>query len=230
MSSKRRLTPPFSPVLLAGLAARPLPPIALQPGLSLALRSVLRRHPNLFDRLSGLGAPSFLIDAIDLPFVFLLVADPDYPSLQALRRKDTDETPVTAIVRGPLLSLVDLLEGRIDGDALFFSRDLVFEGDTEAVVALRNAIDDAEIDLVGDLLAPLGPLAGPARVAVDGAGSLFNRAARDLETLRDAILAPALRRAEAQAADLRELEKKVGAAKPQRRARRTRRAPPGKPA
>jgi O2-independent ubiquinone biosynthesis accessory factor UbiT len=230
MPSKRRLTPPFSPVLLAGLAARPLPPIALQPGLNLALRTVLRRHPNLFERLSGFGAPSFLIDPVDLPFVFRLEADAEHPSLRALRRRRADEMETTAIIRGPLLKLIDLLEGRIDGDSLFFSRDLVFEGETEAVVALRNAIDDAEIDLIGDLLAPLGPLSGPARVAVDTAGSLFSRAARDLETLRDAILAPALRRTEAQAANLRDLEDKVGAAKPDRRTAQRRRAPSGKPA
>lgn len=54
-----------------------------------------------------------------------------------------------------------LIDGSYDGDALFFSRDLVVEGDIEAVIALRNAIDDAGVDLVADtaaLLGPLGPL------------------------------------------------------------------------
>jgi predicted lipid carrier protein YhbT len=39
---------------------------------------------------------------------------------------------------------MQLLEGKLDGDALFFSRDLVVDGDTEAVVMLRNIIDGAE--------------------------------------------------------------------------------------
>jgi predicted lipid carrier protein YhbT len=54
-----------------------------------------------------------------------------------------------------------LIDGSYDGDALFFSRDLVVEGDVEAVLALRNAIDDAGVDLVADtaaLFGPLGPL------------------------------------------------------------------------
>ena len=52
-----------------------------------------------------------------------------------------------------------LVDGSYDGDALFFSRDLVVEGDVEAVLALRNAIDDAGIDLVADTAALFGPLA-----------------------------------------------------------------------
>jgi len=63
--------------------------------------------------------------------------------------------------------LIDLLEGRLDGDALFFSRELTVEGDTEAVLLLRNAVDSDEVDLFEDLLSVLGPLAGPLRFAAD---------------------------------------------------------------
>lgn len=214
MDRSRRLTPPFSPVLLAGLAARPLPPAALQPALALAVRIVRRRHPGLFDRLSGVGAPSFLIDPIDLPFVFLLETDPARPRLIALTEADGALRAASATIRGPLMMLIDLAEGRLDGDALFFSRDLAVEGDTEAVVALRNAIDDAEIDLTADLASIFGPLAGPARMAVNGAAALISRAARDLETLREAVIAPAVRRTDAQAAELRELERRLEGAGP----------------
>ena len=54
-----------------------------------------------------------------------------------------------------------MMHGSLDGDALFFSRDLVIEGDTAAGLALRNAIDDAELDLtveLGVLVKPLAPL------------------------------------------------------------------------
>ncbi|AGH97674.1 hypothetical protein A11S_851 [Micavibrio aeruginosavorus EPB] len=37
-----------------------------------------------------------------------------------------------------------MIDGRYDGDALFFSRDIYIEGDTEAVVCLRNALDDID--------------------------------------------------------------------------------------
>jgi predicted lipid carrier protein YhbT len=200
-------TPPLSPVLLAGFLARPLPPVLLQPALNLAMAAISRRHPGVFERLGGLDHPSFVIDPVDLPLVFFLDPDPLAPRLTAAR--DAEGIEATATIRGPLLTLFDLLEGRIDGDALFFSRDLTIEGDTEAVVALRNAVDGAEIDVVADVLSVLGPLAGPAEDAVDIAGALFARAARDLESLRAAVIAPALRQGEAQAAALRDLEDKV---------------------
>lgn len=209
MDRSRRLTPPFSPVLLAGLAARPLPPAALQPALALAVRILKRRHPGLFDRLKGVGAPSFLIDPIDLPFDFLLETDPERPRLTALSATAATTQAASATIRGPLMMLVDLAEGRLDGDALFFSRDLVVEGDTEAVVALRNAVDDSEIDLTADLASMFGPLAGPARLTINGVAALVSRAAGDLETLRNAVIAPAVRRTEAQAAELRELERRM---------------------
>lgn len=60
------------------------------------------------------------------------------------------------------MSLIDLVEGRVDGDALFFSRKLHISGDTEAVVALRNIVDGAEIDLVSDFASAFGMFSGPA--------------------------------------------------------------------
>jgi predicted lipid carrier protein YhbT len=75
--------------------------------------------------------------------------------------------------------LVGMLDGSYDGDALFFSRDLVIEGDTSAVLALRNALDDAEIDP-----ATLAGVPAPLR-------ALFNRGAEAvLDGLRRALDAP----------------------------------------
>ena len=174
------------------------------------MTAMKRCHPDIFERLADLGEPRYLIDPVDLPFVFLLRPDPEAPTLTAA--SDTEEVDATAAIRGPLLALIDLLEGRLDGDALFFSRDLVVEGDTEAVVALRNAVDGADIDLLSDVLSVLGPFSGPARVLAGGATALFSRAAQDLETLRTAIIAPAIRRMDA---GLRELGEEVSALKRQ---------------
>ncbi|MEO5337140.1 MAG: SCP2 sterol-binding domain-containing protein [Magnetospirillum sp. WYHS-4] len=201
------MPPPLTPFLLAGLALRPLPPAALQPALDFAMRAIQRRHPGLFDRLSGVGDPAFLIVPTDLPFVFLLKPDALLPSLRVFA--DVEGLEADATIRGPLLTLIQLLEGKIDGDAMFFARDLTIEGDTGAVVALRNAVDGAEIEVLEDVLAFLGPLAVPARLAVGGVTGLFQRAAADLETLRSALIAPALRRAEAQAAEIREIKQQV---------------------
>ncbi len=202
-----RRAPP-SPTWLVGLALRPLPPALAQPLIDRALRVVEAGHPDLFSRLAGHGVADFLIDPVDLPWAFRLELA-QWPALTAMRKEDASAHPSRATIRGPLLALIDLLEGRRDGDALFFSRDLKVEGDTEAVVALRNALDDAEIDLLADLLRPLGPFAGPTRRAAEGVRSLADRAARDLTALQNALLGPALDRLDAQEARLRAMEDRL---------------------
>ncbi len=208
MIEPRRQTPPLSPVLLAGFVLRPLPPLLLRPLLSLAMSAMRRRHPEVFGRLKSVGEAVFLIDPVDLPFSFLLRPGALPPILKAVA-EGADAGRPTATVRGPLLALIDLLEGRMDGDALFFSRDLVVEGDMEAVLTLRNAVDSGEIKVLEDLLPPLGPLYQPTRQGLAALGAVFRRAARDLETLRAAFVGPVARSSDRQAAIWSEVEEKV---------------------
>lgn len=101
------------------------------------------------------------IDVTDLPYVFEF--RPNATSDQ-LRLAERDAVGVgVATIRGPLMPLLALLQGKCDGDALFFSRALTIEGDTAAVLALRNAIDNADVDLPADFAA----IFGPAREAVE---------------------------------------------------------------
>ncbi|MDH5750001.1 MAG: hypothetical protein OEY85_11895, partial [Rhodospirillales bacterium] len=60
-----------------------------------------------------------------------------------------------------------------------------------------------------DMLSALGPLAPPARTALGLARTVFARAESDLNTLRDALLAPARRHGEAQSARLEALENRI---------------------
>ncbi|MDP6573955.1 MAG: SCP2 sterol-binding domain-containing protein [Rhodospirillales bacterium] len=221
MSPPRRLTPPLSPVLLAGLALRPLHPVLLQPALDIAVSALRRRHPEVFERLAGMGELVMVIDPIDLPFVFVLGAGSAAARLTA--HADAAEVEAAATIRGPLLTLVELLEGRLDGDALFFSRELAVEGDMEAVVALRNAVDGAELDLTAEALSVLGFLAGPAGVALQAARDVYARLSQDLAVVHAAVVAPVVGRADAQAARLRELDDKIEALtrRPPRRGRRS---------
>jgi len=188
---------------------RPLPLAGLQPLLNLAMRTMKTRHPDVFERLTGCGELVFLIDPTDLPFAFELNPSAERLSLRAVEKPDQPGPQVNAAIRGPLLSLLALLEGRVDGDALFFSRELVIEGDTEAVLTLRNAIDGADIDILTDALSPLGPLSDPARKIARHGEALFARLASDLETLGRSIRAPAARRLQAHSADIRELSERV---------------------
>ncbi|MFC6446630.1 ubiquinone anaerobic biosynthesis accessory factor UbiT [Shinella zoogloeoides] len=123
---------------------------------------VLKAHPDLFERLGDYRLTRYCFSPADLPLHFLVV--PAEASLSVARGKP----PLAdARIEGPLVLLLGLLEGRCDGDALFFSRDLSVTGDMEAMLALRNALDDSAIDLpreIGALAGPLSPLvAGAAR-------------------------------------------------------------------
>jgi O2-independent ubiquinone biosynthesis accessory factor UbiT len=205
----RPVDPPFSPVLLAGIALAPVPPRLLQPLFDAILAVVRRRHPDILDRLAAYPDAVIGIDPVDLPFVLILEPSPQLPLLTV--RRNFDDEPTTAIIRGPLAMLFSLCEGRIDGDAAFFSRQLVFEGDTEVVLALRNAVDGAGIDLEADFAATLGPLARPLRHAIGLGGRVFGRLSHDMNMVRSALLGPALRGAEAQSARIGEVEAELAA-------------------
>jgi len=151
---RRELIPTF-PAAAASLL-RGLPPAVIEALLSRLVAVTTERHPRLFDRLGAHATSRYLIDPTDLPFVLILHPAAADGRLRVLPRGTAE--PREARIGGPLAALLGLIHGRYDGDALFFSRDLVIEGDTEAVLALRNAIDDAEIDLSEEALHGLGPL------------------------------------------------------------------------
>jgi predicted lipid carrier protein YhbT len=138
-------------------------PLALiQPILDRIASHVARARPELFARLGSQSGKRFLIDPTDLPFVFVLIPDPREPTLTAHRRS---ETPAhDAAIAGTFFRLLDMVDGELDGDALFFTRDLQVEGDTEAVVTLRNAIDDIDGGVMDSVLGSFGPFAGPVTV------------------------------------------------------------------
>ncbi|MCH8183274.1 MAG: SCP2 sterol-binding domain-containing protein [Proteobacteria bacterium] len=142
------------------MALAPPPRFVLQAAVDGAARIVTRRHRALVERLGSLAGTTFLIDPEDLPFRFVLRPDPRRLRLEVVGRRRTPCCDAT--IRGPLWSLVGLVEGRVDGDALFFSRELHISGDTEAIVALRNIIDGAELDLFSDFASGLGVFSGPA--------------------------------------------------------------------
>lgn len=194
MQRLNRESVPFSPVLFLGLMLRPLPSGILRPVLERIMTTVARRHPSLLERMRERGEPSFLIEPVDLPLRFVLHFTEPWPRLLPFSEEVIPHPVPDATIRGPLLVLLQALEGRLDGDALFFSRDLVIEGDTEAVLALRNALESDAVDLVGDLAAALGPLGGAGRLAFGIASTVFRHAAHDLETIRQALVGPLERR------------------------------------
>lgn len=152
--------PPRVAFMLAPLLLPALPPAAIERGAAILLRRLGRAQPGLMAALAALPPSRIGIAAAELPCRLVLRLGGLPPSL---RRAAADEAAPDAALSGRLAALIALLEGRIDGDALFFSRELTVTGDSAVVVTLRNTLDRHAIDLTEMVLGALGPLAGPAR-------------------------------------------------------------------
>ncbi len=207
-TDKSYSSPPLSPVLLAGFILRPLPLGVLQPMLKIAMGLMVKKYSDIFQRLQILDDPIFLIDPIDLPFIFILEPCAITPKL-TVKNKLTDDIKPTACIKGSIAALIELLEGRIDGDALFFSRDLTIEGNTEAILTLRNAVDGADINLIDDILANLGIFKKPVSKIHDKISNIAKCAANDLQILRGAMVAPINKRLNMEIKNRSRLEDKI---------------------
>lgn len=129
--------------------------VALQPILSRIVRRIAARHSSLFARLGPHQSTDFLIDPVELPFALHLRPDPKALVFRAVPR--TAAPRVGATIRGRFMLLLELVDAEEDGDAAFFARDLDVGGDTEAVVRLRNALDDMDGSLAQEVAAMFGP-------------------------------------------------------------------------
>ncbi len=149
---------------LPRLLLAPVPLAALQPVLARIAAHVAGARPELFARLGPHAGKRYLIDPTDLPFVLVLQPEPERPLLRAYRRYENPRHD--ASIAGTFFNLLDMIDGTLDGDALFFTRDLCVSGDTEAVVALRNALDDFEGSALESAIGALGPLSKPTALAL----------------------------------------------------------------
>ena len=177
MASSSRVTAPSSLraqlLNIPGLLLAFMPLAVIQPILGHIALHVAKNRPELYARLGEHARKRFLIDPIDLPFVLILSPKVSHPNLRAYRRY---ENPAhDAGIAGMFFNLLDMIDGSLDGDALFFSRDLQVTGDTEAVVALRNALDDFDGSALDSVFNSFGPLAKPAALAVSGMRALQSR-------------------------------------------------------
>jgi predicted lipid carrier protein YhbT len=131
-------------LLTSALGALPTRPLQL--ALQRLANSIVSRHAGLLERLDAEGGRRFGIQPLDLPFALVMEVQDGGVRLSVVPHLDHQR--LDARITGNFLALLDLIDGRRDGDALFFSRDLAIEGDIGAVLALRNAIDNAELDLL----------------------------------------------------------------------------------
>lgn len=121
-----------------------LPLLPLEIIVRRLLANAMKARPSFAERLGEHAGRTFVIDPVDCPFVFLISPAKGHSQLRVMRRAAARHHD--ARIAAPLVVLLGMIDGTYDGDALFFSRDLVIEGDTEAVLALRNAIENADLD------------------------------------------------------------------------------------
>ena len=137
-----------------------LPLLPLERLIAKAADRVAHQHPEFFDRLGDYATKSFAIVPTDLDWIAGITFFNERVQIRLSRSLEAfPNRDVT--VTAPFLSLISLMDGEEDGDALFFSRDLTIEGDTEAVLALRNALDDAEIDFIHECAQMAGMFSKP---------------------------------------------------------------------
>ncbi len=151
--------------LLPRLLLAPIPLPLLQPLLRRIALTVAEAHPQVFARLGPAAGKRFLIDADELPFVLVLAPAPGDVTLRACRREPVPAHD--ARIAGAFGDLFDMVDGTLDGDALFFARSLRISGDTDMVVRLRNALDDLDGSVLDTTADALGPLRGIAALALE---------------------------------------------------------------
>ena len=164
MTSGTDLHPnPLAPASGAEALVRmvPVPLLPLQPVLARIVKRIARQRPEVFARIGPHTGKCFVVDPVNMPFVLVLHPDPANPRLRAARRHEAVQWD--ARISGRFLTLLAIADGRLDGDALFFTRELVVEGDTEAAVCLRNALDDLDGSIADDIAEMFGP---PGRAMV----------------------------------------------------------------
>lgn len=150
--------------LLAGIAVRALPSGPFTLWMEAATAWAFRCRPELSERLAGFSGRRLLIDVTDLRLALTVELTPSIPRIALIPRAVAAADSADAAVSATFSDLLALLEGRVDGDALFFLGRLRFRGDTETILAVRNALEDARLDveeLGAGAFGPLAPMIRP---------------------------------------------------------------------
>ncbi|MDX1693977.1 MAG: SCP2 sterol-binding domain-containing protein [Ketobacteraceae bacterium] len=135
--------------------------------LSLALQRIAnriyQRHPDAAERLESISGTRFLVSMTNLPFRCLITI-----YSQRIRVDCNLRYPPSAdvTISGSYQALAGIFEGDADADSLFFSRDIQIQGNIEALVTLRNALDNEDISIVSELTPQFGRYAGVAHEAL----------------------------------------------------------------
>jgi len=138
-----------------------IPPPILSRLVTLLAHVMRRRHPRLVAAFARLEPAVVHVAPTGARHRFAIAFDAGGVDIRLLPAADRSQADAT--IHGKLAALIDLLEGRIDGDAMFFTRHIEITGATDVVVAVRNTLDREEIVMRDEIAALFGPLGRPAR-------------------------------------------------------------------
>lgn len=176
--------PPRPTSLIAAALSR-VPGPALAAMVALLTRRMRQRHPTLVKDFGQLDPAVVHIAPTDVRHRFALTFGDGRMAVSVVPAGATARPDAT--IRASLESLLDMLEGRIDGDAIFFTRGIEITGSTAVIVAVRNTLDREEIRLKDDIAALFGPLEQPARRSARLVESGLGRARAGIAALHAAL-------------------------------------------
>ncbi len=176
-----------TPLALLRSAATVLPTRLLERLAARMIGRLGRSHPRLLRNLERMAPAVIHIAPHDLPYRFVLTVGRTPVTLGIAAR---DASGADASVVASVATLVDLLEGRIDGDTLFFRRDLTISGDTSLIVGLRNVLDRDELMLADEIARAFGPLAPPARALARALDHVLERVGTRLAAMHRTLHPP----------------------------------------
>ncbi|MFQ5456709.1 MAG: SCP2 domain-containing protein [Nitrospirota bacterium] len=104
--------------------------------LKVILYMIIKRYPDLRDRLICLEGKRFMMVARDIQKRYYIDIENSILKSNYKKRLTPD-----VIIEGNFYDLIGLLIKRRDADSLFFSRRLRIEGDIEASVYFKNLLD-----------------------------------------------------------------------------------------
>jgi len=176
----------FSPILFSGLVAKNLPKAPINYLIDRFTKQMVKNHPSIVERLQHIEGTHFLICPTDLPHgVSLTVGN---LNLDAKLADDRNSDAPDVTIMGPFMLLLSMLDGTQDGDALFFSRNITVEGNTEALLTLRNAIDSDDVDLKEEILSSFGFMRKVAEATLSTGTKLYQSASDDLDKINVALI------------------------------------------
>jgi predicted lipid carrier protein YhbT len=179
---------PLSSAFILGLLAKP---VLCRPLLQQAINKLVQMfsdlHPNVINRMAEFTPAIIILNPIDMPFSFLVEFTANNMNILIIDDQHYTGDDITKI-SATLSFFLNMLEGELDGDALFFSRQLIIEGDTTIIVALRNILEAENIDINKDINDKSTLLANIIKFVKNTARAVSSYLDNDLAKIKESII------------------------------------------